>query len=80
MRYYLALQILDLEKVSQSDEFMPEVVRRASTAAASICLWIRAVYEFAKFERTVGAKTSEFKNFKELYNHWLATLDIGCRL
>lgn len=63
-----------LEQICNVDTFRPEFVRCGSLAAASFCEWILAVYKYSKFERTVGLKTKELKQFEFLYNERLATL------
>lgn len=63
-----------LDKVCNENEFLPELIRVGSMAAASLCAWIRAVYEYLKFERTVGLKTKQLKQYEQLYNDRLAVL------
>ncbi|CAF0731757.1 unnamed protein product, partial [Brachionus calyciflorus] len=63
-----------LEELCKSPDFLGVTIKTGSVAAASFCEWIRAVYEFSKFERTVGQKHKELKEFEELYNHRLTIL------
>lgn len=63
-----------LEQICAEETFSPEQIAPVSQAAASFCLWIRTIYEFSKFDRTIGYKTRELKDFEELYNQRLITL------
>lgn len=63
-----------LELICQQQTFTPECITPVSLPAAHFCRWIRTVYEFAKFDRNIGYKTRELKDFEELYNQRLITL------
>lgn len=63
-----------LEVICAQETFTPEHIAPVSLAASHFCRWIRAVFEFAKFERTIGYKSRELKEFEELYNQRLITL------
>ena len=56
------------------ETFTPEHVKPGSQAAACFCQWIIAIYNFAKFEKTIGFKTKELRDFEEIYNERLVAL------
>ena len=41
--------------------FKPETVKDGSVAAASLCMWVRAVYEYAVVYRTLKPKQKQIK-------------------
>lgn len=63
-----------LEAICAEPTFTPEHIAPVSLPASHFCVWIRTVYEFAKFDRNFGYKTRELKDFEELYNQRLITL------
>ncbi len=63
-----------LEQICSVDTFTPEHVKPGSQAAACFCQWIIAIYNFAKFEKTIGFKTKELRDFEEIYNERLVAL------
>ncbi len=63
-----------LEQICAVETFTPECVKPGSVVAASFCEWILAIFNFAKFERTITNKSSDLVQFEKLYNERLATL------
>ncbi len=63
-----------LEQICAVKTFTPECVKPGSVVAASFCEWILAIFNFAKFERTLTNKSSDLVQFEKLYNERLATL------
>jgi len=63
-----------LEQICSMASFRPEEIAPISLAGSYLCRWILAVYEFAKLEKTVGAKTKELRDYEDLYNKRLITL------
>ena len=66
-----------LEQICAVETFTPEHVKPGSQAAACFCQWIIAIYNFAKFEKTIGFKTKELRDFEEIYNERLVALGIN---
>jgi hypothetical protein len=72
---HMPLDIFEaLEAICAQETFTYEHILPISLAAAHFCTWIRTVFEFAKFERNIGYKTREMKEFEQLYNQRLITL------
>ena len=63
-----------LEQICAVETFTAEHVKPGSQAAACFCDWIIAIYSFAKFEKTIGFKTKELRDFEEIYNERLVAL------
>ena len=63
-----------LEQICNVETFRPEYVAPGSKAAACFCEWILAIYNFAKFEKTIGFKSRELKDYEQLYNQRLVAL------
>ncbi len=63
-----------LEQICSVYSFRPEEIAPISLPGSCLCRWILAVFEFAKLEKTVGAKTKELRDFEDLYNKRLITL------
>lgn len=45
-----------LQRFYDDPKFLPEVVQEGSMAAKSLCLWVRAVYEFCLVYRALEPK------------------------
>ncbi len=75
LSYKSFIFILDaLEQICAVETFTPECVKPGSLVAASFCEWILAIFNFAKFERTLGNKTRDLIAFEKLYDERLGTL------
>ena len=48
-----------LERFYDNPKFRPEVVQEGSVAAKSLCLWVRAVYEFCLVYRALEPKRQQ---------------------
>ncbi|MCY7361650.1 MAG: hypothetical protein LH629_06215 [Ignavibacteria bacterium] len=57
-----------LTKIIKFDTFRPVFVSKCSKAAASLCSWILAVYEYAEIARSQKTKMEQVKAYQELYN------------
>ncbi len=57
-----------LTKIVKFDTFHPSFVAHSSKAAASLCSWILAVYEYTKIARSQRTKLEQVKAYQELYN------------
>lgn len=57
-----------LTKIVQFETFNPTYIQRSSRAAAGLCAWILAVYEYAKIARSQSTKLEEMKAYQELFN------------
>jgi dynein heavy chain len=57
-----------LTKIVNFDTFRPSIIATSSKAAAGLCSWILAVYEYAKIARSQRTKLEQVKAYQELYN------------
>ena len=46
-------------------KFRPEVVKEGSVAASSLCMWVRAVYDYCLVVRTLEPKRKQLKSAEE---------------
>ena len=57
-----------LTKIFEFDTFRPSFVATSSKAAAGLCAWILAVYQYAKIARSQKTKLEQVKAYQELFN------------
>ena len=57
-----------LTKIIEFDTFHPSFVANSSKAAAGLCSWILAVYQYAKIARSQRTKLKQVKAYEELFN------------
>ena len=70
-----------LTKIVQFETFHPSFVVTSSKAAAGLCGWVLAIYEYAKIARSQRTKLEQVKTYQELYNKvTLATSDRDRRM
>jgi dynein heavy chain len=56
-----------LEKIVGQETFKPDEVRPGSEAAASLCEWIIAVFEYCTTARAISSREREIREYEELY-------------
>lgn len=56
-----------LEKIIALESFKPEEVKPGSLAAAALCEWILAVFEYCTIARSINSKDREIREYEELY-------------
>ncbi|CAF0879568.1 unnamed protein product, partial [Didymodactylos carnosus] len=56
-----------LAQIVQFDTFRPSFVACSSKAAASICAWIIAVFEYSTIARSIKSKVQQVKAYEDLY-------------
>ena len=56
-----------LDKIVAQETFKPEEVRPGSEAAASLCEWIIAVFEYCTTARAISSREREIREYEELY-------------
>ncbi|EDO49397.1 predicted protein, partial [Nematostella vectensis] len=53
---------LKLETFYKNPVFRPEIVRAGSVAAGSLCMWVRAVYDYCVVYRALAPKQRQLKS------------------
>ena len=56
-----------LEKIIAQETFKPDEVRPGSEAAASLCEWIIATFEYCTTARAISSREREIREYEELY-------------
>lgn len=71
-----AKTIKQLAKFMQDDEFTPETLSTISTAATSLCMWVRAMYTYDTVAKNIGPKKENLKAAEQRLEAEQKQLDI----
>lgn len=64
----------DLKEFVNKEEFVPEFVAQSSSAAASICAWVRAVFNYSTIQRKMKPHLKSLQDAEHKFskvNNWL---------